>query len=75
MKTIKASEFKSKCLSLMDDVAKNAEAIIITKNGRPISKLIPYYQQPETLFGLHRGVIKSHDDLITPLAATWDVEC
>ena len=35
MKTIKASEFKAKCLSLMDEVEKNNEAIIITKNGKP----------------------------------------
>ena len=28
MKTIKASEFKAKCLSLMDDVAQSGEEII-----------------------------------------------
>ncbi len=75
MKTIKASEFKAKCLSLMDEVEKNNEAIIITKNGKPISKLVPYYSQPKTLFGLHRGGIKSHDDLIAPIAEDWDAEC
>ncbi len=75
MKTIKASEFKAKCLNIMDEVAKNDEPIIITKNGKPISKLIPYYNKPETLFGLHHGVIKSHDDLIAPIADPWDAEC
>ena len=75
MKTVKASEFKAKCLSLMDEVAENAEAIIITKNGKPVSKLVPYYQKPETLFGLHHSIVKSHDDLIAPIADSWDVEC
>ncbi len=75
MKTIKASEFKAKCLKLMDEVAKNDEAIIITKNGKPVSKLVPYHSKPETLFGLHHGVIKSHDTLIAPVAESWDAEC
>jgi len=75
MKIVKASEFKAKCLSLMDEVATNDESIIITKNGKPISKLIPYYHKPDTLFGLHHGVIKSHDSLIAPVSESWNAEC
>lgn len=41
-KTIKASEFKAKCLKLMDEVAESGEEIVITKNGRPVSRLTPY---------------------------------
>ena len=41
-RTIKASEFKTKCLKLMDEVAESGEAIVITKNGRPVSRLTPY---------------------------------
>ena len=33
MKTIKASEFKAKCLQLMSEVAETGEVIVITKNG------------------------------------------
>ena len=33
-RTIKASEFKAKCLRLMDEVAESGEEIVITKNGR-----------------------------------------
>jgi antitoxin (DNA-binding transcriptional repressor) of toxin-antitoxin stability system len=32
---VKASEFKTKCLKLMDEVAASGETIIVTKNGRP----------------------------------------
>ena len=39
-RTIKASEFKAKCLKLMDEVAETGEEIIITKNGKPVAKLI-----------------------------------
>ena len=74
MKTVQASKFKAKCLRLMEEVFKNGEQIIITKNGKPISKLVPYIDKPETLFGLHHTVIKSHDDLIAPVGEPRDVE-
>ena len=51
MKTIKASEFKARCLALMDEIAESNEPIIITKNGRPVSKMVPYRERPSTLFG------------------------
>ena len=74
MKTIKASEFKATCLGIMNEVADTGEPVVITKNGKPISKLVPYYQKPASLFGLHHGFIKSHDDLIAPLDDAWDAD-
>ncbi|RLA95172.1 MAG: type II toxin-antitoxin system prevent-host-death family antitoxin [Deltaproteobacteria bacterium] len=73
-RTMKASEFKAKCLRLMDEIGQTGEEIIITKNGKPVSILKPYSTIPKTLFGLHKGKIKSKDDLIAPLDVTWDVE-
>ncbi len=74
MQTIKASEFKAKCLHFMDEVNQTGEEIIITKHGKPVSILKPYRTIPATLFGLHKGKIKSHDDLINPLDIAWDAE-
>ena len=71
---IKASEFKARCLKLMEQVADTREPLIITKNGTPIAKLCPVIaQQPRTIVGLHRnGEITG--DLITPAvpAEDWD---
>jgi prevent-host-death family protein len=39
MQTIKASEFKAKCLHLMDEVNRTGEEIAITKNGKPVNAL------------------------------------
>ena len=74
MQTIKASVFKAKCLALMDQVNQSGEEIIITKNGKPVSRLVPYRQQPNTLFGLHTGGIKSNDDLLVPIGEKWSAE-
>ena len=73
MQTIKASEFKAKCLHLMDVVNETNEEIIITKNGTPVSKLVPYKVQPPTLLGLHNGQIKS-SDAIYSTDENWDAE-
>ncbi len=73
MQTIKASEFKAKCLHLMDVVNQTNEEIIITKNGTPVSRLVPYKVQSSTLFGMHQGQIKS-SDAIYSVDETWDAE-
>ena len=74
MQTIKASEFKAKCLHLMDVVNETNEEIIITKNGKPVSRLLPYKKNVKSLFGLGSAHIHSHDDLIEPTGEQWDVE-
>jgi len=74
MQTVKASEFKAKCLYYMDEVNQTGEAILITKNGKPVSILKPYRMAPATIFGLHKGKVESRDDLIAPLESVWDAE-
>ena len=65
--SIKASEFKAKCLALMDDVAKTGETWVVTKNGRPVAELRPFSGgRSATPFGLHRA-LKIHGDVIAPL--------
>ena len=72
MKYIKASEFKAKCLQLMDDVAASGEPIVITKIGKPTSELVPYQNKPDTLFGLDAGTMDCKDDLIEPVDEDWN---
>ena len=74
VRTIKASEFKARCLKLMDEVADNGAEIVITKNGRPVSRLIPYRKKPDTLFGIDRGKLEIHGDLDEPLVVAWEAE-
>ncbi len=72
MKTVKASEFKAKCLALMDEVKDSGEEIIVTKNGKPVSKLVPVRAKPKSLYGLHEGMWTLMDDLIEPVDEKWD---
>ena len=46
MRHVKASEFKAKCLALMDEVARTGDPVVITKNGKPIADLVPHGDDP-----------------------------
>ncbi len=70
-RTIKASEFKARCLKLMDEVAESGEEIVITKNGRPVSRLAPYREKPSMVFGRNRDKIKILGDIVEPMPAEW----
>ncbi len=70
-RTIKASEFKAKCLRLMDEVAATGEEIVITKNGRPVSKLVPCTDRPGLWFGRDRDIIRIHGDIVGPMPREW----
>lgn len=74
MKTIKASEFKARCLSLMDDVAESGEEIIVTKNGRPVSRLVPVMNRPKEVYGLHRGMWQMKDQLLDAADDQWETD-
>ena len=54
MHTIQASEFKAKCLALMDTAATTGETWVATKNGKPVAELRPYTGgRIDSPFGLH----------------------
>lgn len=74
VRTVKASEFKARCLKLMDEVAASGEEIVITKHGRPVSRLLPYRTKPETLFGIDRGRFEIVGDIGDPIDVEWDAE-
>ena len=73
-RTIKASEFKATCLKLMDEVAETGEEVVITKHGRPVSRLVPYQERPKSLFGLDRGRMKIVGDIVSPIDVEWEAE-
>ena len=64
---IKASEFKAKCLQLMDEVAETGQEIIITKRGNPVAKLTPYQQPRKAPWGADKGRMRILGDIISPI--------
>ena len=70
MRTIKASEFKAKCLKLMDEVAATGEPLEITKHGVPVARLVPVRQRPKSIIGAMKGSVLYMGDVISPMYKT-----
>lgn len=41
METINATDFKARCLAILDHVQKTGERLVILKRGRPVAELLP----------------------------------
>ncbi|MFQ5938647.1 MAG: type II toxin-antitoxin system Phd/YefM family antitoxin, partial [Alphaproteobacteria bacterium] len=55
--TVKAGEFKAKCLKIMDQVAATGEVVTITKRGRPVAQLGPVVEKPGSILGFAKDMI------------------
>jgi prevent-host-death family protein len=74
MAKVGATEFKARCLEIMDRVAERHESYVITKRGRPVATLGPVAGAPRsTLFGCLRDRAEIAGDLLKPVADQWEV--
>ena len=73
-RTIKASEFKAKCLQLMDEVNESGEIITITKHGKPVAELAPPPGRRRSILGLHQGRGRIVGDIDGPTGEVWEAE-
>lgn len=72
---ISAGKFKAQCLQLMDEVQAKQTAIIITKRGKPVAKLVPFEEvPPPPLFGYLQGSVIVQGDIITPFEESWEAD-
>jgi prevent-host-death family protein len=67
MKTMPAGVFKTKCLSIMDEVKAKRETIVITKHGQPVAKLVPVDTTVDEIFGFFSGRGSITGDLVSPV--------
>ncbi len=75
MPSINASEFKAKCLGLLDEVARTGESLTILKRGRPLAQLVPIqaastgWPQEDLV-----GTVEILGDVVSPVlpADTWE---
>jgi prevent-host-death family protein len=69
-RTISASQFKAKCLAMLDEVAATGEEVVVTKRGHAVARVSPV-TEPESLRGSATFNV-SDEDLIEPLDIAWD---
>ena len=75
MAQVGATEFKARCLELMDRVRVRRETFVITKRGKPVAKLVPLERiRSKGLFGFLREKASITGDITAPAVATdrWE---
>lgn len=77
MKTMNASDFKTKCLAIFDEIAKTGEGVTILKHGKPVAQVLPAVEREQgypqdTL----KGTVEIMDDIVSPVleAKMWSAE-
>ncbi len=71
---VSATEFKARCLKLMDEINEQGGELIITKRGKPVAKLVPADRstKKQPMFGFMKGSVTIHGDIIGPFHEEWD---
>jgi len=69
MKSVPASKFKERCLSILDHLAP--EGIVITKRGRPVARVLPMEGRCADLIGSMRGRVRIKGDILST-GVTWN---
>jgi prevent-host-death family protein len=67
-KTMAAGAFKVHCLKVMDEVQAKRQAVLITKRGKPVAKLVPVEKEKDDIFGFLKGKgrIEIKGDIVSP---------
>jgi prevent-host-death family protein len=72
---VSAAEFKTHCLQLMDRVQQERTEVVVTRYGRPVARLVPYEaEEAVSPFGVLRGTVTFHGDLVAPTGEAWDAD-
>ena len=69
-RTVSASQFKAKCLAMLDEVAATGEEIVVTKRGQPVAR-VSAASEPESLRGSVTFNV-SDEELVEPIDVSWD---
>ena len=70
---VSASQFKARCLAIIDEVARTRVPVVVTKHGKPVARLVPL--EEESIPSLLGSVsYRDESDLIDPVDDSWEAD-
>jgi prevent-host-death family protein len=70
---VTATEFKAKCLALLDEVEQHGTAITVTKRGRAVATVGPSTEEKwDSLKGRWAGKVRIVGDIVNSDPDIWD---
>lgn len=76
MEEVSISEFKAKCLAIIERVRKTKKPVRITRHGKPVAELMPPLPtaKDRDWIGSMEGKIKITGDIVSPVIDMNDFE-
>ena len=76
MKEVAISEFKAKCLGMLEQVRKTRKPIRITRFGKPVAEIVPPTPQKssKSWLGCMAGTARIVGDIVGPISSEDDWE-
>jgi prevent-host-death family protein len=72
---ISATEFRAKCLQLMDEVQRTGKEIVVTKLGKPVARILPPEEEKKRpIFGWMKGKGEILVDIVGPTGEKWEAD-
>lgn len=73
--TVSATEFKAKCLAILDQVQRTGETVVITKRGKVVARVVPAIPSDAKPWLALRGTkVEWHGDPFSPAVDEDDIE-
>lgn len=74
MKTMLLSEFKAKCIGVMNEALRTHEPIVVTRRGHPIARIEPLFsEQPERTLGTRDRRMRILGDIVhADFSTDWE---
>jgi prevent-host-death family protein len=72
MKEMRASDFKARCLAVIDEVEITREHVVVTKRGKAKAKLVPMEADNSDIFGFMAGDFDIVGDIESPAVPLKD---
>ena len=71
-KTVPATQFKTHCLALLEEVRETRQPLLVTRHGKPVVEIAPYKPNNVATANPLQGSVVFQDDLIAPIKERWD---
>lgn len=76
MEEVAISEFKAKCLALLERVRKTKQPILVTRFGKPVAEVVPPspVSAPADWLGSLADIMEIIGDVVSPVIEEGDLE-
>lgn len=75
-KVLTVTEFKARCLEVIDGVATTGESVVLTRRSKIVARLVPPLATPREVSPQDtlRGTVEEVGDIVAPVFIDWGKE-